>query len=231
MPGDRLVRILRLLSAAGGSEPRAAQLCEVSARALAVSGAGVMLMSGDTRQGSLCSSNPVSARIEDLQYTLGEGPCMDAYFNDRPVLESNLAAPAVARWPGFTAPALKAGARAVFGFPLRVGRVHLGALNLYCDRPGSLSDDQHADALVMAGVVARTVLSIQAKAATDELPRELVDGSDFHFVVHQAAGMTAAQLDVSVTEALIRLRAHAFARDLTLSDVARDVVGRRLRLD
>ena len=196
-----------------------------------MSGAGLMLMAGDVQRGSVCSSNHVSAVIEELQYTLGEGPCVDAYRQDRPVLEPDLAEPAVTRWLAFAPAAVTAGARAVFGFPLQVGAIRLGALNLYRDEAGALSDDQHADALVMAGVAARAVLAIQADAPPGVLAAELEQGSDFRFVVHQASGMVAAQLEISVTEALVRLRAYAFANDRLLTEVAREVVARRLRFD
>ena len=101
--------------------------------------------------------------------------------------------------------------RAIFGFPLQVGAVRLGALNLYCDRPGPLTDDQHADALVMADVAAQAVLVLQANAPPGKLAAELEAGADFQYVVHQASGMVAAQLDVSVGQALdpaagVRLR-------------------------
>ncbi len=229
MAGERLRSILDELSAGDDGPPSAARLCEVGAHVIGVTGAGVMLMSGGTPGGSLCSTDHVSTLIEDLQYTLGEGPCLDAYRQDQVVLESDLAHPAIRRWVAFTPPALEAGARAVFGFPLRVGTIRLGALNLYRDRPGPLSDDQHADALVMAGVAARWVLDVQAGAPPGGLARELESGADFRFAVHNAAGMMAVQLGVSVSEALIHLRAYAFSNDRLLDEVAQDVVDRRLR--
>src|SRR5579863_5310580 len=174
-----------------------------------MSGAGIMLMSGDVPQGSVCTTNPVSDLIEQLQYGLGEGPCVDAYHQDRPVLEPDLAHPAKPRWLAFSGPALEAGARAVFGFPLQVGAARLGALNLYRDRRGPLSADQHADALVMADVAAQAVLMLQANAPPGKLAAELEKGADFQYVVHQASGMVAAQLGVTVGQALIRLRAYA----------------------
>ncbi len=194
-----------------------------------MTGAGIMLMSGELPLGSACTTNQVSAVIEDLQYTLGEGPCVDAYRLDRPVLEPDLADAAVPRWPAFTGPAVAAGVRAVFGFPLRVGAVRLGALNLYADRTGWLTDDQHSDALVMADVAAETVFAMQAGASAGALAAELQQGSNFQYVVHQAAGMVSGQLDVSVVQALVRLRAYAFGHERLLADVAADVVARRLR--
>jgi hypothetical protein len=189
-----------------------------------------MLMSGDIPTGSLCTTNEVSHLIEELQYTLGEGPCVDAYRQDRVVAEPDLADPVTCRWFAFTPPALAAGVRAVFGFPLRVGMVRLGALNLYRDEPGPLSGGQHADALVVADVAARWVLEAQAGAPADAVAQALEAGADFHFVVHNAAGMVSVQQGVSITEALIRLRAYAFSNDRPLADVAEDVVARRLRL-
>ena len=111
----------------------------------------------------------MSALIEELQYTLGEGPCIDAHRQQRPVVEPDLADPDDGRWAAFARPAVDAGARAVFGFPMSVGDVRVGALNLYRDRPGPLTDDQHADAVVIAGVAARAIIEMQADAAPGDL--------------------------------------------------------------
>jgi len=230
MPSDRLLRILARLRTEGDGEPGdVPRLCEVCADLLQMSGAGIMLMSGDTPRGSVCSSNAVSALIEELQFTLGEGPCVDAYGEDRPILEPNLADPTRPRWFAFSPPVVAAGARAVFGFPIGVRAMRLGALNFYRDAPGRLTDDQHADAVVMAGVAGRAVLAIQASAPPGALAEELETGSELRLVVHQASGMVAAQLGISVAEALIRLRAHAFTTGRPLTAVAEDVVGRRFR--
>ena len=231
MAGDRLLHILARLSSGHDTGPGAPRLCEVCADVAAMSGAGIMLMSGDVPEGSVCTTNEVSALIEELQYTLGEGPCVDAYHLGRPVLESDLADPSTFRWFAFAPPAVEAGARAVFGFPLQVGAVRLGALNLYRDRPGPLSEDQYADALVLADVAARAVLVMQDQAPSGALAPELDLGGNFRFVVHQASGMVAAQLGVRVAEALTRLRAYAFANDRLITEVAEEVVGRRLRFD
>lgn len=228
MSGARRSRIFTLLSDADADGVR---LCQVCRSALGVTGAGIMLMSGDLPLGSVCTTGDVSALIEDLQYTLGEGPCVDAYHLDRPVLEPDLADPASPRWPAFRGPAVDAGVRAIFGFPLAVGAVRLGALNLYSDHVGRLSDDQHADALVMADIAAETVLAMQAGTPAEVLAPSLEQGSNFRYVVHQAAGMVSAQLEVSVAQSLVRLRAHAFANELLIGDVASDVVSRRLRFD
>lgn len=229
MPGARLLRILTRLHEADGAGPTPARLCEVCADVMAMTGAGIMLMSGDVARGSVCSSNRVSALIEDLQYTLGEGPCVDAYEQDQPVLEPDLAGVGGSRWVAFSPPAVSAGVGAVFGFPMRVGAIRIGAINVYRDHAGPLDDEQYADGLVLAGVAARSILAMQAEALPGMLGAELEAGSDFRFVVHQASGMVSAQLDVTVGDALVRMRAFAFANDRPLDTVAEDVVARRLR--
>jgi hypothetical protein len=188
-----------------------------------------MLMSGDIPSGSLGTTNEVSQLIEELQYTLGEGPCVDAHVQDRVVTEPDLADPVTPRWVAFTPPVLRAGVRALFGFPLRIGAVRLGALNLYRDQPGSLSGEQYTDALTLAGLVAQSVLAAQAGAPSGTVPSQLESEADFRFVVHNAAGMVSVQQDITVTDALIRLRAYAFSHDRLITDVAQDVVDRRLR--
>jgi GAF domain/ANTAR domain len=229
--GERRRRILSRLVGSGAPELETKRLCEVCVEVTGMSGAGIMLMSGDVQRGSVCTSNSVSALIEQLQYTLGEGPCVDAYHEDRPVLEPDLARPVRPRWLAFTGPAVAAGVGAVFGFPLHVGAVRLGALNVHRERPAPLTDEQHADALVMADVAAQTILILQAGAPPGQLATALEAGSDFRYVVHQASGMIAAQLGIGVAEALVRLRAYAFGNGRPLAEVAHDVASRKLRFD
>ncbi len=223
MTNKRMLRILTELNSAGDESSRSRSLCLVCSKIVVVTGAGIMIMTDDKQRGSICSSNSVSALIEDLQYTLGEGPCIDAYRDDQPVTEADLQGNGFARWPGFAPAVLSAGVRAVFGFPMRVGGIRLGAMNLYRDRIGPLSDDQHADALVMAGVAARVFLGMSAK--------ELEDNSDLRLNVHQAAGMVSVQLAISVGDALIRLRAYAFANSRPLDNLANDVVSGAIRFE
>jgi hypothetical protein len=215
----------------GDQVPGTRRICEVAANVTATNGAGIMLLSGDLPLGSLGATNPVSELIEDLQYTLGEGPCVDAHHFGVAVLGPSLAEPVVARWQAFTPLVVAAGVGAVFGFPVRVGAVRLGALDLYRTSPGPMSDNQHADALVMADVAARAILVMQADASPGAIADEVEAEANFQFVVHQASGMLSVQLNVSVAEALIRLRAYAFRTDRPVADVARQVVERRLRFD
>jgi hypothetical protein len=231
MASERLLGILARFRDSTESPPTPERLCQVSVDVVGASGAGIMVMSSASHGSTICCSNEVSSLIEELQFTLGEGPGLDAFHDGTPVLEPDLADPDAMRWPAFAPPAVAAGARAIFGFPLQVGAVCVGALNLYRDAPGSLDAEQQADAVVMAGFAARSVMTMQSDAPNGTLASAIEGGSQVRFVVHQASGMVSAQLSVTLREALIRLRGHAFANDRLVTDVAKDVVARRLRFD
>jgi GAF domain-containing protein len=226
MPNARLIQILSRLAAGDTG-----QLCSVGADVTGTTGAGIMLITRGEPAGSVCTSDEVSLLIEELEYTLGEGPCIDAHRANSPIAEPDLVHPAAMRWTAFAESAVAAGARAVFGFPVALGPVSVGALNLYRDRPGPLTDDQHSDALIVADVAARAILRMQAIAGPGELAPQLASTGNFRFVVHQAAGMISVQLGVPVAEAQLRLRAHAYTTGRAVTDVAADVVARTLRFD
>ena len=208
----------------------APRLCQACVPLLGVSGAGITLIIDGEPRSSLGASDARVGVIEDLQFTLGEGPCVDAYHARRPVLEPDLARRSD-RWSAFAGPAVAAGIRAVFGFPLQLGATRVGALDLYCDEAGELGPERLADALEVADLVTRTILALQAGAGPDGLAAEIDDAQAFRAVVHQASGMLAARHDISVGEGLARLRAYAFASERPINDVAYEVVTGELHLD
>jgi hypothetical protein len=225
--GDhRRPRVGQLL-AAYGSDVEA--MCDACVRHLpGIGGVGVAVMTRLPAQGIRYASNRVSERVEELQVVLGEGPCVDAFSAGRPVLASDLDQAAwVRRWPAFVPEALAAGARAVFALPLQVGSARVGVMDLYRDAPGWLPGGELADALVFADATTQALL-IEAHAR-DVQGVPLYES--YPAVVHQATGMVKVQLNVGIAEALVRLRAYAYAEERPIEDVARDVVGRRLRFD
>jgi hypothetical protein len=207
---------------------RIAQLC---VDLLEVTGAGVSMVTEAGNRGIVCATDDVSARIEDLQFTLGEGPCVEAVRFGQPVLIPDLAETAdiaIDSWPAFLKGAGAAGVRAVFAFPLRIGAISVGALDLYRDRPGELTDDQLPAALMAADAAAIALMQFNV-GGDDALSNELDFGASYQMQVHQATGMVQVQLGISTEEAFLMLRARAFAADRPLIDVAIDVVERRLR--
>jgi GAF domain/ANTAR domain len=224
--------VLEAMSGAerGASTSMVDRVCGAAVELLSLSGAGLSLMVDGVLRGTAGVSNPGIASVQELQLTLGEGPCVDAWTTMEPVLEGDLANPERVRWPAFAQAGAGVSVRAVFAFPLRLGAFGLGVLALYRDQPGPLSDDEMALGLVIADVATQTILGLQAGAPARELHVLLADEPAHWAEIHQATGMISAQLDVSLDEAFVRLRSHAFAGEHSLREVAKDVVARRLRL-
>ena len=226
---DRWTRLSAAAAGERGAQPR--RICQLCVQTLGVTGAGISLVTDTGNRGVVCATGDVSGRIEDLQFTLGEGPCIDAVRAGAPALVADLDEPhdtVVERWPTFLEGAGTAGARAVFAFPLRIGAITLGALDLYRDRPGELDGGQLAAALLAADAAAIALLHLDA-GRDEAFADDLDAGRTYHLQVHQATGMVQRQLDVQTDEALLRLRSRAFATDRPLAAVATDVVQRRLR--
>ncbi|MEW2048188.1 GAF and ANTAR domain-containing protein [Streptomyces sp. NPDC005476] len=198
-----------------------------------LSGLSVSVTGKDADAGVvLCASDEVAARLAEIQYTLGEGPCMEAVRLRAPVFAADLgSAPDNRRWPLFSMQAARAGARAAFSVPLTGAGGALGTLDLYRDAPGSLSADQVRTALLVADAVTMAVIALDHASANGDGAVTWLEGAEAdREEVHQATGMIMVQLGVSAQEALVRLRARAFAQGRTSTEVARDVIGRTLDL-
>lgn len=223
---ERRARILARL-AVFGPDAGPDALCRVAVDALEMDGAGIVVLSDRDLRVSVGSTDAVSELIHQLHLDLGEGPAVDAHRGGARVIEPDLAV-ARARWPTFAPLAVEAGATAIACVPLRIGAVRLGALTCWRRHRGGLTDDQHADLLVLGEVGTRLVLDLQVASVFEGAPA--VDQVEFDSVVHQAVGMASVQIGESLETALLRLRAYAFSVGRPVRDVAVDVVARRLRL-
>ena len=194
-------------------------------------GVGISLLPAGATPLPVAASSATFALVEELQFVLGEGPCIDSHALRRPVLVPDLAAAEVtASWPVYAPAARSHGVRAVFAFPMQAGAARLGALDVYRDHPGGLSPDTLARALTFAEVTMQRLL-LDADAG-ERGAEEVLDDLDGHrFEVYQAQGMVMAQLGVGAEQALIRLRAFAYANEQRVIDVARDVIGRKIELE
>lgn len=205
------------------------RLCSAAMKALEVSGAGVSVMT-DLGVRVLAAAEGTSKGVVELQFSLGEGPCNDAFSTRRPILEGNLSL-ASSRWPAYSLAAHDYGVRAVFAFPLQVGAARLGVLDLYREQTGQLSADELSHALSFADVATTVLLDGQQQAPEGLIVYGLDDAVGYHSEVHQAQGMVMVQVGSTLAEALALLRAYAYAQDRSLADVAGDIVLRRLRMD
>lgn len=212
----------------------AERICRACMAGLDVDGAVLSLLTATVSRVTLWASDPTAELLEELQFTLNEGACMEAAATGRPVLVPDLHhGTETARWPVFAAAvAERTDVRALFALPLQWGTVNLGVLDLYRRTAGGLDPPQYRDALGVADLAALMMVGQRTDPALDAEASGgswLAEASSHRTEVHQAVGMVLAQLGVGPTEALARLRAHAFVERQLLVDVARDVVARRLR--
>jgi ANTAR domain len=238
MAGSRQGRVWGLIAeqaARNGGHASAANACTAAVATLQITGAWLSAESGTELTGHLMwVTDALSERLAELQLTLGEGPCPDAAADGGPVLASDLGEmEAGRRWPAFAQEARRAGAAAIFAFPLRIGAIRAGVMGMYRDQAGPLSAEQLGDALIFAD--AATLLLISADQAGENGPGSGPGGQPADLAGHraeidQATGMLTEQLGVGVAEAFVRLRAYAYVHDRPLADLARDIVARRLRL-
>ncbi len=232
MASDRAARVWAWIVAAheGDGPVSLGALCRAAVGRLGVDGASVTASGGPAAREPLSATGELTAQLEELLFTTGEGPGGEDFRFGSPMLIPDLQSVA-ARWPGFVPVAVRAGARAVFAFPLQVGAIRVGVLLLYRAVPGALTPEELADVLAFADIALQMVLDAAADIS-DSLEHRLLDGlSDGRAEVYQATGMISVQLGVSLEEAFVRLRARAFADGAALGEVAGDVVGRKLRFD
>jgi ANTAR domain/GAF domain len=206
----------------------AKQICGAVVAGLDIDGAAISLRTADMQRETLFASDATAHLLEELQFDLGEGPCVEASCTGRPVLAPDLGdTTETSRWPIYAAAATERTAvRAVFALPLQWATVKLGVLDLHRAASGSLSRAQLSDALSAADTIALMLLGLRGEPDDEQSWTELWGP---RAEIHQATGMVLAQLGINPADALARLRAYAFAGQRPLVDVARDVVARRLR--
>ena len=228
----------QLLAAVDGRRgvEAAARLCAACVGLLDVDAAAISLVFDGTSSGTLGSSGAPARMYDELQFTFGEGPCLDSVAGRTPVLVVDLADPQEARWPAYGPALLAHQIRGVTAIPIVVAGEFVGALDLFRARPGPLLGEDLAGGVAAAelgGIPVLDLLDGDLKAAVAD-PKsnawaELNALSRAE--VSQATGMVVAQLEIEPAEALVRLRAHAYATGRSATDVARDILDRRLKLE
>lgn len=211
------------------------RLCRACVGVLRVDGAALSITNDGSTRGTLGASNDLSRRLDELQFTFGEGPCLDSVRDRYPVLVPDLQDPSETRWPAYGEAARELGVRAVYALPVAVGSTQGAALDLYRLTPGRLSSADLAGGLLAAELAALPLLDLLALDGGQGVGEARSGGPASTFLdrieVYQATGMIMGQLDVGPTEALLRLRAHAFSHEMTATEVAWEVIERRLVLD
>ncbi|MBX0298925.1 GAF and ANTAR domain-containing protein [Cryobacterium sp. 1639] len=205
---------------------RGRSLCRPFLRVLPVVGAAVSTLGAPFGSETVCATDAQAARLDELQFDLGEGPCWQALTERRPVLTAKLDRESD-RWPLFTAALAGFDVCAMFAFPLTLGSLNIGAVDLYSDQERTLSTAQVQDAVTLAEICTRQVLRRALTESPVQRGEEDPDGFSRR-EVHQATGMVLAQLGLTAADALLVINAYAFARGMTVRRVAADIVARRV---
>ncbi len=207
----------------------AAQSLERTCRAmvdnLGLAGVAVRLRPHHGTSAVLVAPEGASRRLGEMEFSLGEGPGLSAHGSRRPVLVPDLAGPGGAEWPGFRQTAVAEGVAAVFAYPLHVGAVRFGTLELFAVRAGILNARRTSlvgtFAEIMTGILLDGGLTLPDGALSPGLTRVF----DHRAEVAQAQGMVMVDLGTTLGEAMARLRAHAFSEGIPLIELARRVIG------
>ena len=213
------------------------RLCEACVDLLFVDAAAISLVFDGVSTGTLGASSRLARQYDELQFTAGEGPCLESVSTRAPVLSVDLAADVQAgRWPAYGPALLAHDIAGVFALPVLVAGEFVGALDLFRHHSTALTGDDFAGALVAAELAEMPLLDLLGEnlhaAATDPASSAWAElNSITRDEVSQATGMLVAQLDIDPAEALARIRAHAFATSRSTTDVAHDIIARRLRLN
>jgi hypothetical protein len=212
------------------------RLCEACVTLFDVDAAAISLVFDGANTGTLGSSGEHARTCDELQFLLGEGPCLDSVARRAPVVVLDLADPDDARWPVYGPAMLDLQIRGVYAMPLVVAGEYVGALDLFRAEPGVLEDEQLSGAAVAAELAGIPLLDLLDRdlhaAAADPYSSACAELNALSRAeVSQATGMLVAQLEIEPAEALVRLRAHAYATSRSATDVARDILDRILRLE
>jgi GAF domain/ANTAR domain len=228
----------QLLAAVDGRRgvDAADRLCEACVMLFGIDAAAISLVFDGANSGTLGSSGAPARMYDELQFLLGEGPCLDSVTRRAPVLVVDLADPDDQRWPVYGPAMLDLQIRGVYAMPVVVAGEYVGALDLFRTQPGQLVGEEISCANVaaeLAGIPLLDLLDADLQAGVGEPDSNA--WAELHALsrveVSQATGMLVAQLEVEPAEALVRLRAHAYSTGRSATDVARDILDRRLRLE
>jgi transcriptional regulator with GAF, ATPase, and Fis domain len=197
-----------------------------SAEIIGAEAASVMLANTRGQLRLVASSEERMRLVELFEIQSAQGPCLDAFGTGHTV-QANAVESSI-RWPVFARRASEAGFRAICAVPMRARTDTIGALNLFRGNDEPFSDADLEIARAMAQVA--TIALIQERAIRERsmLAEQLQAALRTRVVIEQAKGMLAEYLSTTVDEAFGLLRKYARDHNRGLTDVARDVVERKL---
>ncbi|MRJ77415.1 ANTAR domain-containing protein [Aeromicrobium sp. SMF47] len=202
------------------------RFCEASRLMLGAEGTAITVYYGEPQRHTASSTSTLALMIEEAQEVAGEGPGFEAARTGH-VVFADFGASEDTPWLALNDCVAKFGfAGTVLALPITVHGGRLGVLVAHTFAPSHAFDAAAAHYLAYAlGPVLLDHISPEA------LEAELTEDWSSRAVVHQATGMLIFDLRISAEDALALLRAHAYATDSTLLQVAVQVVDKDLEFD
>jgi GAF domain-containing protein len=182
--------------------------------------ASVSLQHRPKKLETTAGSDPIAARAHELQLDLGEGPCVEAEWDDN---NGVYVVPDVAdtrRWPRWAPEAARMGLASLLAVPLSTTKDRLGVLDLYSYQ----RRDYDTDDIVAAQVIAARVSAALARAQHEETLWRAVDARHY---VGQAQGILMERYDLTSDAAFAVLRRYSQEENRKLHDVARELIETR----
>jgi GAF domain-containing protein len=219
---DTLTRLQRALPGAETLEQFLHELATLAARLVTDGVSCGMTMRGNGRPATVACSDPLAQEIDELQYLLDDGPCLQAMRSGGQVSIDDT--DGRAQWPRFEAAAQARGIRSCLALPLVADGKRVGALNLYARGVAAFGAAQvrHAEDLAEN---ASSGLSLMLRLASyAELTEQLRSSLTSRAVIYQALGVIMAQERCAQAKAFEILRTASQNSNLKLRDIAAAVV-------
>lgn len=181
-----------------------------------------LLVRRNGRYVTVGASDRIAQRIDDLERSVGDGPCVDAIEEETPQIETDLTTPC--QWPKLAARLIEeTPVRGAMGFRILVDRRKSGALNLFSDKPNVFNTDSAGQAIVLASFASVAINAVAQGEDVATLRRGLLSNRE----IGKAVGMLMLLHGVSEREAFDVLRRYSQDLNIKLADVARTVVEHR----
>ena len=195
-----------------------------------VDGASVSTLGDLLGTETLFASDDVAARVDELQFDLGEGPSWQAVATAAVVCDVDIRTGSDPRWPMFREAVSRENVGTIYALPMVIGPLQLGAIDLYCHDSCTMDDGLLEQGESLARLVARDVFRRALRHAGRD-PEQPDSEPLSRRIIHQATGMVLAQLDVSPDDATMIIQSHAYSSGRSMKDLARAIVSGDVRFE
>jgi len=224
---DSLNRLGQLATGLISLEDSLTRVAEYAVRAIpGAEGAGLTLLE-QNRSDTIVATAQFVSEIDDIQYSLGQGPCISAAADGVTVMSGSLGGDK--RWPKFGSKVARLGVHSVVSLPLITEEGLVGAMNVYAHGKNSFTDNAGRIGELFAIPAAIAVQNAQVLAQTKRLASQLQTALSARGVVDRALGIMMSRTGGTEAEAMDRMRALSQQRHEKLVHVAGTIVDEAVR--